>query len=107
MHHYKLLLSFKCSTSCGNGTQTRVVSCVNNQGEIATGCKEDLRPAISQPCIAGECLPTPEAAEGYGTLPLVAGSVTLSAAEGYGTLPLVAGSVTLSAAVCSIYLTAV
>lgn len=48
-----------CSTTCGAGTQTRFVSCVNIYGQPSDGCDESSRPYSTQSCNDGECLPTP------------------------------------------------
>lgn len=48
-----------CSQSCGTGTQTRIVSCVNSHGQPSDGCDEDTGPHTTQSCNEGECMPTP------------------------------------------------
>ncbi|XP_060604229.1 A disintegrin and metalloproteinase with thrombospondin motifs 18-like isoform X2 [Ruditapes philippinarum] len=48
-----------CSKSCGVGSQSRIVSCVNNRGQPSTFCSESSRPVSTQSCNYGECVPTP------------------------------------------------
>lgn len=49
----------ECSKSCGEGSQSRIVSCVNSYGQPSDGCVESSRPQNTQSCNSGECLPTP------------------------------------------------
>ena len=49
----------QCSETCGAGSQSRVVSCVDSHGQTSDGCQEASRPSNTQSCNHGECLPTP------------------------------------------------
>ena len=54
-----LLFLLQCSETCGAGSQSRVVSCVDSHGQTSDGCQEASRPSNTQSCNHGECLPTP------------------------------------------------
>jgi thrombospondin motif-containing protein 9 len=44
----------QCSATCGGGTQTRSVSCIDTNGNISTNCLE-TKPNTTQPCNTQAC----------------------------------------------------
>ncbi|KAH3773199.1 hypothetical protein DPMN_174556, partial [Dreissena polymorpha] len=49
----------ECSRTCGEGLQTRTVSCVNSRGQASSDCDLATQPEVKQTCNHGECLPVP------------------------------------------------
>ncbi|XP_045120814.1 protein madd-4-like isoform X4 [Portunus trituberculatus] len=49
----------ECSTTCGDGVQTRVVLCRDAEGRSSQQCEDALRPTNTRPCRIGVACPLP------------------------------------------------
>lgn len=55
---YLLCHSLQCSASCGEGVQTRTVTCRTQQGSQARdfACLMEPKPPATQPCLKENCI---------------------------------------------------